>query len=219
MDHEPKKRRTSRGTCLLCQNEFGKAAMTRHLEKCLEAHPTPPPSGKKEVQEARLVHLRVEGAYGPEYWLNLEARADATFRDLDRFLRNLWLECCGHMSAFTLGNSSRRQSMSVPLGRALAPGLTFRHEYDFGSTTELKLKALSERRGIQDASVRLLARNVPPDIMCDRCGQPAAQICTLCLNEDNGMLCEGCAAKHGCDECYLLPLVNSPRTGVCGYEG
>jgi hypothetical protein len=22
---------------------------------------------------------------------------------------------------------------------------------------------------------------------------------------------------HGCDEDYAMPLVNSPRTGVCGY--
>ena len=31
--------------------------------------------------------------------------ADATLADLDRFLRDIWLECCGHMSQFTIGKA------------------------------------------------------------------------------------------------------------------
>lgn len=34
--------------------------------------------------------------------MHLEADAYATLEDLDAFLRSTWLECCGHMSAFTI---------------------------------------------------------------------------------------------------------------------
>jgi hypothetical protein len=32
-------------------------------------------------------------------------------------------------------------------------------------------------------------------------------------------LCEDCAHTHACDECMQLRVCNSPRMGVCGYEG
>ena len=34
-----------------------------------------------------------------------------------------------------------------------------------------------------------------------------------------GFLCEDCAHTHACDECMQLRVCNSPRMGVCGYEG
>jgi len=53
--------------------------------------------------------------------------------------------------------------MSVRLGKVLSPGMTFQHEYDFGSTTELELSVKGEREGRSTHSaVRLLARNEAP---------------------------------------------------------
>lgn len=36
-----------------------------------------------------------------------------------------------------------------------------------------------------------------------------------------GRLCADCADDHGeeCDRPAFLPVVNSPRSGVCGYTG
>jgi len=34
-----------------------------------------------------------------------------------------------------------------------------------------------------------------------------------------GWLCDECAPKHKCGEDMLLPVVNSPRVGKCGYTG
>jgi hypothetical protein len=44
--------------------------------------------------------IKVEGAYQKEYWLFLDIALNATLEDLDAFLRQIWLECCGHMSGF-----------------------------------------------------------------------------------------------------------------------
>ena len=46
-----------------------------------------------------------------------------------------------------------------------------------------------------------------------------AWVCTECVFDDGGWLCETCAVKHECGEEMLLPVVNSPRVGMCGYTG
>ncbi len=110
--------------------------------------------------------------------------------------------------------------MQAPLGSVLYPKLEFHHEYDFGTTTTLTLKVISEYEGqAKGKSVQILARNDPPPIVCDKCGKPATQVCSQCLWEGKGWLCDQHASRHKCGEEMLLPVVNSPRVGMCGYTG
>ena len=111
--------------------------------------------------------------------------------------------------------------MTVRLDRVLEAGLKFSYEYDFGSTTELQLKVIGLReRGTPDGKVQLLARNEEPEVMCQACKQQlATQICVECDCRGKGWLCEVCADEHECGEETMLPVVNSPRAGVCGYCG
>ncbi|UCC96330.1 MAG: hypothetical protein JSW66_10845, partial [Phycisphaerales bacterium] len=112
------------------------------------------------------------------------------------------------------------QTMDARLGEVLRPGMKFSHEYDFGSTTHLTLRVIAqEQRQIKGKDVRILARNDPPSFTCTSCGKPATQVCAECIYSDEGCLCDTCAAGHECGEEMLLPLVNSPRAGVCGYTG
>ena len=117
-------------------------------------------------------------AYSSLYWLDIEIKTGATLADLDTFLREVWLECCGHLSAFDIGQERYggshgleapggffdhgEKSLSAKIGDVLAPGMKFIYEYDFGSTAELTLKVTGEREGrIGPAPLRLLARNAP----------------------------------------------------------
>jgi hypothetical protein len=82
------------------------------------------------------------------------------------------------------------------------------------------LKVLGARERVGGAKgVEVLARNDPPPIACLHCGQPATQVCSQCFWEASGTFCERCAKKHKCGEEMLLPVVNSPRVGMCGYVG
>ena len=102
------------------------------------------------------------------------------------------------------------------------PGVELIYQYDFGSTTELFIKAVDNYDGATDGNkkIQIITRNAQPIIPCDECGlKPAAQICTECQWDDTGWLCEECAQTQECDEEMFLPVVNSPRTGVCGYIG
>jgi hypothetical protein len=152
---------------------------------------------------------------------------------LDNFLRGMWLECCGHMSAFTIGGHRyaaepmgdsafgiKESSMKAPIGKVLREGTKFSHEYDYGSATLLSLEVAGLLH-VDDKpkDIQLLARNIPPEIPCGKCGAAATQICTECSWSGGGWLCDACVSKHKCGEEMLLPVVNSPRVGVCGYTG
>jgi hypothetical protein len=200
---------------------FGKAAMTRHLSQCSQTQ-TPAATGSQAPSPA--FHLVVEGGR-KAYWLHLSVPVQAPLRKLDGFLRDIWLECCGHMSAFEISGTryscsamEGERSMRAPLERVVDVGAKFFYEYDFGSTTELRLAVV----GFWDhdkpkSGVKLLARNEPPQIICVQCKtQAATEICGACID---AWLCQSCAAEHDCGEDMFLPVVNSPRVGVCGYTG
>ncbi len=223
-------RQISKGKCNFCEGSFGKAAMTKHLASCERRESIcKAPSGKGKAGKKKIFHLIVEGCNMPEYWIHLDVRADATLEDLDTFLREIWLECCGHMSAFTIQGTRyegienefmEAELMNITIGKVLSPGMKFYHEYDFGSTTELTLKVVSEREGeLKRKDIRLLARNDPPSITCNACGKIATQVCCQCIWSGEGWLCDKCAHRHECGEDMFLPVVNSPRVGMCGYTG
>jgi hypothetical protein len=158
------------------------------------------------------------GLSGDLYWMHLKALASASFRDLDTLLRNTWLECCGHLSAFS--DKEGDIEMGEKLRDILTPGQKLDYEYDFGSTTELLLTVVSEFEGsLKKGKAEILARNDSPLIKCSQCEKPATTICTDCIYNEGGWLCDKCAQEHDCDNEMFLPLVNSPRAGVCGYEG
>ena len=96
----------SSGKCRLCGQLVGKAQLTTHLKKCLKRSSPNPAQGAKTT---RCFHLVVGATYDPAYWLHLELPAEATFAELDRVLRDIWLECCGHMS-----KSAQRRQRILP---------------------------------------------------------------------------------------------------------
>ncbi|HEX6109939.1 MAG TPA: hypothetical protein VFZ02_11065 [Ktedonobacteraceae bacterium] len=227
-------RQTSKGTCTFCHGEFSKSAMTRHLETCEQRAITEAKAGSRQkAQQTRKLHLVVEGRDLPMYWMHLEVTASTTLTTLDQFLRNTWLECCGHLSAFEIEGvryaidagmyddwEMGEKSMRVRLDKVLSPGQTCSYEYDYGTTTELKLKVISDRQGVaRGNAIQVLARNIPPVILCEGCGKPATEVCTQCIFDDRGRLCDDCAVEHECGEEMLLPVVNSPRVGMCAYTG
>ena len=223
-------RQKSEGKCAFCNATLSKATMTKHLKLCKQRKAvSEASSAKRKLQKTKSFHLVVEGHGLPEYWMHLCAPAHATLKVLDSFLRDIWLECCGHLSAFTIEGTNYsvspmkeygERSMKVVLDDVLSPGMKFYHEYDFGTTTELMLRVVSEMEcEAKGKTIQLLARNDPPSIICESCGKIATQVCTQCIWEGTGWLCDKCAGKHECGEDMLLPVVNSPRVGMCGYTG
>ena len=198
---------TAKGNCYLCGAELGKVAMKNHLLKMHD-----------EMSGQECCLLKIEGAYNKNYWLYVDIPVSSTLNVLDTFLRKIWLECCGHMSAFS-GPGRQEIGMSRKLG-IFSPGDQLLHEYDFGSTTETLVTVIGRTfRKPQKEAVRLLARNIPPVFRCAECGAEAKWVCPERFYEtDNPFYCEQCLSDEEMEE-MVLPVTNSPRMGVCGYEG
>lgn len=221
---------TTSGKCELCGKSYRKSGMARHLQSCLTRTgwpEQPAATSSRQPRQVQGIHISVTDTYRPEYWMHLAAPASAKLSDLDDYLRAIWLDCCGHLSAFDIEGKGYHsypefgdKGMSATLGRVIPPGTHFRHEYDFGTTTYLALRCVGELT-LPSGGIRQLARNDAPEIRCSVCGVAATQVG---LSEDEWMtmtagFCDSCAPADGEQAEYLLPLVNSPRSGMCGYDG
>ena len=212
----------TRGICEFCGQEYSKRGIKRHLDSCAQRP-------MDHHGEDKYYTLVVDSVYERGYWLYAEVPVWATLQDLDDFLKSIWLHCCGHLSEFRVDGQCYWPdyvdadwdvlSMETELMEILAPGSEFTYEYDFGSTTKLKLRVVSSRIGDfpYSAEVKLLARNIAPEIRCDNCEEMATRYFT----EYYVSLCDTCArikAKAEANGEYNLPIVNSPRSGVCAYK-
>jgi hypothetical protein len=113
-----------------------------------------------------------------------------------------------------------QRDMDTSIGEVFEEGLKFVYDYDMGTTTRLSLEVLLERETESAGHmIRSLAMNAAPFIPCSFCEEEAERVCTSCIGERTGWLCDACAEKHDCEEEMMLPVVNSPRVGLCAYEG
>jgi hypothetical protein len=215
------------GICSYCGEMVTKRGVAKHLSVCNGRKIVLEKAERRKGNPETLLHLRAEDAYRKEFWFDIEMRASATLKQLDSYLRAIWLECCGHMSEFMAGSGR------MP-GRTVAKRYTgdevfgeykqLLHIYDFGTSSETTIKFVSLREGKPTTKnpIALLARNVMPEASCIECGKSAEWLCMECLIEDEewGTLCGEHADTHLHGN-YGEPvrLVNSPRLGMCGYAG
>ena len=217
----------SEGVCVFCNKTYTKAGMSRHLGTHLKTIQT------ENKTKGISYHVQVPAA---EMFLHLLVKDKTKFEELDAFLRGIWLECCGHLSAFRVKgmhydidfddyeNTDFGEPMKKAVGKLFHKGMQLDYEYDFGSSTYLEIKVLNEYQISLPSNIVLLSRNEPLPILCHSCNKkPAIEICSICIYEGACMFCKSCAKKHvkscGDFEDYSMPVVNSPRMGVCAYDG
>jgi hypothetical protein len=219
----------SEGICRFCLKKYSGVGLGRHLSACKARKNKNELELKKGRKSYKIYHIKINEYKW--YWLHIEIPAGATLYDLDEFLRGIWLECCGHLSSFTIRGvnyDEQRLSEGYSYGKKSSPSMnkrlysvlnvkdTFSHEYDFGSTTYLEGQVLAVREGnLGKNKIRILARNNPYVFECDHCGNEAASTCQECEE----YVCDHCLDSHECGEEMVLDVVNSPRMGVCGYGG
>lgn len=220
------------GRCNFCSQRFSSATVGRHLESCKRREEALSTRRRASEKKRDVFHLAVKG-YGmlSTYWMHLDVDSNSTLKGLDDFIRKTWVECCGHLSQFIIDGMNYvsmpnrefdDRGMNVRLGSVIGEGKRFNYEYDFGTTTALQLKVISRREGamVGGKSIDVLARNDPPDIRCTKCGKKQATwVCSQCIYKKKAWFCDECSKGHKCGEEMLLPIVNSPRMGMCGYTG
>lgn len=229
----------TKGFCKYCGKEYTRSGMLRHLEACKERKSKlAMETGKRKCKYFQIV---ISGKYAKTYWLIVETSENTTLKELDRFIRDIWVECCGHLSAFTIQGTQYEscpvtdgfwgkpsKNMNFRLKDVVDVGDSISYEYDFGSTTELMLSIHSRREGEKkNNEIIILSRNNPPKILCSNCEQNEAKwVDPEGYYEDLPFWCDKCLDEKNRDEeeegyelQFLLPICNSPRMGICGYEG
>lgn len=206
----------SEGKCLYCDQLLSQKEMGKHLAKHLSAI-----EGSTAVENTQtFCHVEVDAN---EMFLHLLVKGDATMKKIDKFLRDIWLECCGHMSEF--GHKSSKVTMGQKVRDVFVPRIKIHHDYDFGTTTRVFLKGLKHYQLNLKDGVILMSRNEPLHLMCATCKtEPAVNLCSTCNWEKYSFFCKKCSKKHEkvCDDFAdysCMPVVNSPRMGQCGYTG
>ena len=195
----------------------------------------------KKVDEVAYYLFKISSPEYPEYWLYVDLSEEITLLNLDSFLRDTWLECCGHLSSFIVMEETYEsqidkltdrdsKSMRIKLKELmLQKDVNIGYTYDYGDSTLLNIKVVSSQRTIttknRNKINKISARNDDIDYKCFDCKkEKATEICTICIYEKEGgrtqsSFCKSCAMKHECGEEMTLPIVNSPRSGICGYTG
>jgi len=193
------------GNCFICNKTAGRTALKNHVLK------------EHNNGDEKCYLIRAEGAYhGSPHWLFFSIPLTAKLDDIDDFLREIWCECCGHMSSF----STRYNELPLTTKIAkLDVGDCLLYEYDFGSTTEILLTVVEKiKRPKQQEKVQLIARNVMPTEVCLMCNKTAEYIDAGTWGVDD-FACAGCVKKCEDEDADWMPITNSPRSGVCGYDG
>lgn len=220
------RKKQSKGTCTFCGREMSRGGLSKHLQSCPQRQESVTTADKAQAGSTQpLYHLLVSDAYNSDFWLHLEMNGRATLKELDQYLRAIWLECCGHLSRFSVGGWGGNEiAKSRKVENVFDSDVTLTHIYDFGTSSETMMKMVSRRQGkpLTKHPIYLMARNNLPDAVCAECGAEAGWYCVDCLIEQDEWinLCAEHLADHDHDDYGgPTPLINSPRLGMCGYEG
>jgi hypothetical protein len=216
------KRSEVKGICAYCKSEIpkSKSSIIKHLGQCTVRN------SRKIIRGGPNLLLLLEGAYAPDYWLVVKVKPDATMQKIDEFIKAIWVECCGHLSRFSYGKNlygDDEIAMSRKANAVFKDGVNIIYEYDFGTPTVISLSSFGEIDDADGKDILVLFRNKEIEAKCSYCGKKAVEICPYCIYDDKGLLCKSCLKTHPCvkkeGEEAMLPLVNSPRAGECGYTG
>ena len=191
--------------CEICRNVISEQELVTHLKTCVKGN-----------DDSFLIH-----AFAHPYYIYFSVSANSSLNDVDRFIRKLWVECCNHPSKFTINKTTYfslgqeidecDKTTDVKISEIFQPGMEFYYEYDFASPTNIDFKVIDRVKG---NGIKLLARNEKQEYKC-KCGKSADHLSIALMFGGNAFLCSECSKKYP----NALPVVNSPRMGMCKYKG
>ena len=220
-----------KGKCYYCNKEFSKSGILKHIKSCEVMRESMSLDKSPSTTNINKSILEISSEYNNDYWLYIAIDTDATLKDLDQFLRDVWLECCGHLSRFKINGANyesqvdgnwmwekSENDMNVKLKDVVSVNDEIQYEYDFGSTTYLEINVVDEFIcSKRDKKIEIMSRNNEQELKCSHCGETARYY----NYENEKYLCTDCYESYPEDSKMIEELIyeNSPRAGVCGYQG
>ena len=231
----------NQGLCKYCGKKLAPKEMLAHLVKC-EKRDEKIYAAKKEMEG--FFDILITSKEMEDYWMIIEVNEKTMLKEIDTFLREIWLGNEQCLSIFKIKNVKYKyisggnllyvepeQSMYHTLKNILSVGETFDYTYGENKTTEIKLTVFSHRIGRrhEEEDIVLLSRNIPPERICYKCKKNnASWVDTIKYSfDDDAFLCDECKEKVESNKLFIqmeytenmLPIYNSPRMGIGDYEG
>lgn len=208
--------------CKICNQKFTERGLKKHIIKCI---PTTIYNGiymrlygekKIKVNDETIIK---------KYWVYIVVPLDYTLHKLDSVIRNIWVECCNHLSEFIVSKDnkiniyiySNHEQEDKDINQQInlldvIKNKELVYHYDFDNTTKINIEILDIITNKKNnENILLINRNNEVDINCSNCNNSSNKICSIC----NKINC--CYNSCMCDNKTLLPLLNSPRMGTCCY--
>lgn len=203
--------RYDKTTCMICNELYTNANIGTHIADCID---------NLVIEDDNVNYLLKINDEENVYWMYIIMHGNLKLSDLDKFLKKTWLECCGHLSKFSINNidyeNYENNNMNCKIKDILDEDLTFGYEYDFGSTTELFISVVKIFNS-KNNKIKIISRNSKPKYKCATCKKfNSEMICFECQK----IFCKNCSLnkKHKCDpENSVFDLINSPRMADCFY--
>ena len=181
--------------CQHCDKKFGCRKIYEHYDECL--------AKLYKKKSGYLISMHSHGITGDLYHIYVIAGTKCKFLDIDKFLKDIWCECCGHMSEYHI---SKKTSLNK-----YGENDIFIYEYDMGDTTTvyIEIKKILEGKS-NNNKIKLVHQNEKPKILCIKCK----------INAKYYYMGDPLCKKHSdvSEEEPLAKISNSPRSGFCGYE-
>jgi len=178
------------GRCYYCNKELTERTIKRHAKSCsvMKKSIEEKMNYTKVVREQFIISMKDK--YNPSlYCIYVSIDAKLQLQHLDKFIRDIWVECCGHLSAFYIDeeiyhdNSDEQYEMNFYLKDVLNVNKKFEYEYDFGSTTYLTLEVVDIIQVPSEFSqVEVIARNNPEEGKLNN--SPRDGVCGYIGNKD-----------------------------------
>ncbi|EFA77942.1 hypothetical protein PPL_08587 [Heterostelium album PN500] len=221
--------KTNKGKCEGCSvtGIIPKEA-AQHCQKC------PQIKQKLNVKGGTATEAFVAIVFGDrvatEYWMNVLIPCDTPVYEVEEFLKDIWLECCGHMTTWEglkngvgefkdiYGGNEEPDEKDVAISECVDLGGTVSMDYDMGTTTTVNLMFYEKINvKMDDPGIRVLIRNTINKPNCKECKKPNHPVHYTCDDCDYSKMCEECGdGEH--EEHSKTTISNSPRSGSCGYS-
>ncbi|GAA0122440.1 MAG: hypothetical protein KID00_14210 [Clostridium argentinense] len=225
-----------KGKCYFCGREITSGGGANHIKNCKNRLSIIEKNNNIAGRNVEKFILLIKDKYIKDFWMYISMEKNAKLKDLDNFIRHVWVECCYHLSCFNIRNKTYGESriedgiwddydgnLNIKIKNLVQIKSIFEYEYDFGYTTYLTIKVIDEFSDIKTKnSIEILARNNEPTVKCSDCDKNAKY---EFIDNDEGFkkyLCDECIKNYNqSEDNYLeeIEFTNSPRFGICDYEG
>lgn len=212
-----------KGKCYYCNTELNERTIKKHMKSCPEMIKAIEEKGKKSKAKRDQFIISLKDKCDTDtYCIYLSIDANLQLAHIDNFIREVWVECCGHLSCFVINkkvynvNNDNSYEMNARLKDVLSINQKFEYKYDFGSTTELVLEVVDCIKVPKKfTEIEIIARNDEVKHKCCKCNKDAKYFNW----SEEEYYCESCSQQCEEDEIDEVEYTNSPRDGVCAYDG